>query len=130
MCNIVAVAESLGPNMNPGKHSFVKMPSAKISEMCEDSLQFIYQRRAEKKKRQIEDVRQSIVKRFWHRFWRRPVPTDEEIIDYLENSDYCLFYGNPDNLYWETEKLCHKLSVACKQVDEINISVSDLDQIS
>jgi hypothetical protein len=132
MCNIVVVVESPGPNMLPGKHSSVKISSVRIAEMCQTTLTYIKQRRIDKKEKQIKDIRAAIVKGFWHRFWKRPVPTDEEIIaianDY--HNSFSWWYEDPDSLYWETERLCKKLLVACKQAEEINISVADLDQIS
>ena len=109
--------------------SFIKMPTSKVAEMAQKTLDWINQYRAEKTQKYIESHRQYMVSGFWHRFWKRPAPSDKEVIKNINNNPWNNFQFIAMS-YDITEKTAKRLLIACKQADEIYISTEDLQRIT
>jgi hypothetical protein len=110
--------------------SFIKMPSKKVSEMAKDKLARINAYIKERKEKHIKYVRQEIIGGFWHRFWNRPDPTDEEIIAFCNDMVFYDRLAWPNLNYNDTIYVANRLINACQHAEELYISTEDLQRIS
>jgi hypothetical protein len=99
--------------------SFVKMSSAKVLDMATLCLERINNKCEEEKKKYIETYRKIIMNGWWHRLFNKPVPTDEEVIEYMDNN-YTL-YSYIDCKYRYQRNIAKRLKKACQ------INASDLN---
>jgi hypothetical protein len=113
----------MSDNMCDG--SFVKMSSKTVAEMATKELEWIKQYREKKTQRAIESCRQKMVNGWWHRLWKKPVPTDQEVIVFLE-FDIDMINAT----YGCSEMIAKRLLNACQYAEDIFISTEDLRVIS
>jgi hypothetical protein len=113
--------------------SFIKMPSKKVSEMAKARLAWIEQYKKDRRQKHIDKNRQEMINGWWHRFRKLPIPTDQEVIDYIEDSYRNGNWGInwwPVNHYSESEAVANRLINACEHAEDIYISTEDLQRIS
>src|SRR5580692_1583915 len=112
--------------------SFIKMSSKKVSEMAKAKLVWIEQYKKDRRQQHIDRNRQAIMNGWWHRFRKLPVPTDQEVIDYIDEYRKSNWGMNwwPINHYYGSEVVCIRLINACLHAEEIYISTEDLQSIS
>lgn len=125
------------PQMQQAKKrdgSFVSLPSTKIIYLCERTLERITNHRKRAHKKLIEETREEMVNDWWHKLWKKPIPTDEEVLSYIHRSG-----GDTIRLpetFWinchgvTNEDTAHRLLNAAKYADEVCISTEDLERIS
>lgn len=112
-------------NQTPHKDgSFVMMRSDIIKIKCERTLIWIKEAREEKIKNLMDSARAKIMQGFWHRLFKKPIPTDDQVKAYL---DYELFFAQVR--YGNSEAIANKLLNACKYADEIYVSTEDLERL-
>jgi|SRR5579859_1474427 len=109
--------------------SFIKLSSKTVKEIATEKLDKIAKYRFRRRQEYIEIRRQEISKTWWHRFWKKPIPTDEQVLDYIKHDVF-------NELYFisiagaKAEIVAEKLLKACLLSEEIYLTVEDLDCIS
>lgn len=131
---MVVVVPQMQQHQKRRDGSFVTMPSHRIILLCEQTLQRIADYRKRQHKKLIEDTRAEMIDNWWHKLWKKPDPTDEEVLTYIHR-------GGGDtirlpetfwiNIHGSTEEdVAHRLLNAAKYADEVCISTEDLERIS
>lgn len=114
--------------------SLVKLTSAKVIDKCERSLAYIKAYRENEFKKLIVKERERIVNGFFHKLFKRPVPSDEEVVRIIEQPSGDVF--NVPETFWiniqfhKSEEIAKRLLNAAKQADEIYVSTEDLEYLS
>jgi hypothetical protein len=109
--------------------SFVKMSSEDVKAKCIDTIRAIKATRLERISQTMEEARQKIMSGYFHRLFKKPTPTDEEVKAYLDD-------GFISELFWDetygfkNEEVASKLLHACQFVEEIYVSTEDLRRIT
>ena len=116
---------------NPTVHkdgSFVRMRSDVIKAKCEAMLIAIEAVRKKRVQETIEATRQRMMKGFWHRLFKRPVPTDEQVRQHLNDGFISELFWD-ENAYFKNEEIARKLLNASKYAEEIYVSTEDLERL-
>lgn len=129
---VVVVPQMQQPKKRDG--SFVTVPSKTIIDLCNKTIDRIAKYRERAHKKLIETTRDEMVNDWWHKLWKKPVPTDEEVLTYIHRSGgdtirlpetfWINFHGSAN------EDVAHRLLNAAKYADEVSISTEDLEKIS
>ena len=109
--------------------SFIKMSSQKIAEMAQATLVWVKEQREIKRKRYIESARQEIMNGWWHRFIKRSILTDDEVMAIIQKNPFNGFAFIPI-AHDKKEDAARRLLTACEHADDIYISTEDLRRIS
>jgi len=110
---------------NNNNGSFIKMPSEKVSELCNKTLNGIKEYRAKEKVKYVIEAKELFANSWWNKFRKIKMPTDNEILHGdrypLSSASDCI-----DRLYWATEQTVKGLLKACEYADEVYVSVAEL----
>jgi hypothetical protein len=110
--------------------SFVKISSIKATKMAQDTLNWITQKRADRKANAIEEERQRINNGFFHKLFHLREATEQDAIYSLQGDIYNFEYHWSQMAYYKSEEAAQRVLNACKHVDDIFISTEDLQRIS
>jgi len=110
--------------------SFVKVASKDVLEMAKDTLQWIKNERAARKKKAIETEQKRLNNGFWHKLFRCKDVTIEAAEESLKDDPWDFDYHWSPAMYYKTEDACNRIINAAKHADEIYISTKDLRRIS
>lgn len=113
--------------------SFVKMTSSKIIEMAKATLKYIKDYRDSATKAVFDNEKQYIMNGFWHKLFKRPEPTDEEVWASVNRCGGDVIHF-PETFfinlrYSKNEDAAHRLLNAAQHADEIYISTKDLRRL-
>lgn len=126
----------------PCDGSFVRIPSAKITEMARQTLANIKQYKAKDIQRLIAKEKEEILKRrekkrnsLWSKIFgyvEPPMPSDEEIIKMHEHSGDGIWIPETvwiDFRYEKNIEVAYRLINAAKYADEVAVSTKDLSRL-
>lgn len=110
--------------------SFIKMPSDKVAQMASECLKNIREAKEKRRQEELDSWRKIMVNRFWHKLLKKPAPTDEEVINWVNDNSWEGFDYWNSLRYAVREAAAGRVLHACKFVSEIYISTEDLEKIS
>lgn len=111
-------------------HTFIIIPSAIIRRIAEASLKKIETKQEKRSKESFDRERLSIERSWLRRFFRRPMPSDEKIMNDLRAES-----RSDSPFHWVSRSdemrgvLARRLIIASKHTDNIHISIRDLELI-
>ena len=85
--------------------------------------------RKDSRKEMIDENRAEMKKGFFHRLFKRPDPTDEEVETYIAGDRWFSPLWLCDNAHYEGEAVAKRLLNACKYVEEFYVSTEDLERL-
>lgn len=100
-------------------NSSVSIPAAKVRHMAENTIKRIQNARNAAVNRALDEIREDYRKSWWRRLFRRPIPTDAEILKSMDTDMIQLMYYNQ-------EQVAQRLLKACNYSDTILVSTEDL----
>lgn len=109
--------------------SFVLMNSSVIKAKCEAMLSYIKTHRAQARQEVMDENREKMKNRFFHRLFKRPDPTDQEVEDYITGDVMFSDLFRVELFGYESEAVAKRLLKACEYTSEIYVSTEDLEKI-
>lgn len=111
--------------------SYVIMLSDRVRELCLKSIEHLKSTRLSALDEEINYIVARSQLSWWRRLMSRPVVTREEALKILNaDPDPLSELSFENRLYARSLELPNRLLVACDAVDEIYVSVDDLEMIS
>ena len=106
--------------------SGVILSSEVLAEKCQTALKRIARVRKERVAKSLESGRQEMMSKWLHRLLKKPVPTDQDVRDYLAHTRFCSPITWDERAYAGVEAVAERLLHASQQTDQVFVSTEDL----
>lgn len=108
--------------------SFVTIPAAELTPLCEQGLKFIEEARERQREAALAEAMAPRYRSFSDWLFRRPkaTRTREEALQHLRVSNK---WGKFDELYWRQEIACQRLLLLAKLSYTVHVTLDDLIHI-
>jgi hypothetical protein len=107
--------------------SYVVMDSETVRKMAETAKKNLFEAREQRVHEECNRERDRVVTRFWAKLTRKPLPTDEEILESSSGSFHTVSLVS--SCWYDDEVTFNQLSTAANYATSVSVSAEDLRQL-